>query len=89
MKDAQKIVEIAQSAYIWDLFVSSGLFARARLSKETLEEAQNFLRTALRRRTEGYSERERMLRACARLEAARTMLVSHRSVQINKAAPNE
>jgi len=37
MKDAQKIAEIAQSDYIWDLFVSSGLFARARPSKETLK----------------------------------------------------
>jgi hypothetical protein len=74
MKDAQKIAEIAQSAHIWDLFVSSGLFARARPSKETLEEAQNFLRTALGRRPDGHSERGRMPRACARLEAARTML---------------
>jgi hypothetical protein len=29
VKDAHKIAEIAQSAYIWDLYVSSGLFARA------------------------------------------------------------
>jgi hypothetical protein len=62
MKDAQKIAEIAQSAYIWDLFISSGLFARTRPSDETLEEAQIFLRAALRRRPVGHPERERMLR---------------------------
>jgi hypothetical protein len=77
MKEAQKISEIPQSAYIWDLFVSSGLFARTRPSKETLEEAHDLLRTALGRRPEGHPERERLLRACARLEAARTMLKSH------------
>jgi hypothetical protein len=76
MKDAQKIAEIAQSAYIWDLFVSSGLLARARLGNVTLEEAQNSLQTALQQRPEGHSERERMLSACARLEAAQTMLGS-------------
>jgi hypothetical protein len=65
MNDARKIAEIAQSAYIWDLFVSSGLFARTRPNEVTLEDAQNLLRAALYRRPEGlapvWKQREQRL----------------------------
>jgi hypothetical protein len=68
MKDAQKIAEIVQSAYIRDLFVSSGLFAGGRQARRPLKKPKTFFELPYVGVPEGHSERERMLRACARLE---------------------
>jgi hypothetical protein len=68
MKDAQRIAKIAESAYIWNLFVESGLFAYATPTREVLEEARVILENDLKRLSENHPDLERKQKALQRLK---------------------
>jgi hypothetical protein len=78
MTNAEKICEIAQSEYVWNLFVQSGLFIKSEPTPDVLKRAQMMLEHKLGRLPEGHFNRERMEKALYQLEIRSKRLRCHK-----------
>ena len=68
MRNVEQIAQIAQSDYIWELFVRSELFVHAAPNAAVLDEACTILRNRLNRLAQDHPERKRQEKALERLK---------------------
>jgi hypothetical protein len=79
MRWAEQITEVAQSEYVWDLYVRSGVLRSGASDTDALNEARRILETKSMAFANCRLERERVIRALERIKvlSARGSMVSN------------
>jgi hypothetical protein len=77
MRIAEQIAEIAQSEFVWNLYVESELFSHRGLSGEVLSEARSILHIKLKLSANCLTECERTEKALQRLEIFGPSFILH------------
>jgi hypothetical protein len=67
MRQAEQITEVAQSEYVWDLYVRSGILRSGASNPDTLNEARRILETKSTAFANCHLERERVIKALERI----------------------
>jgi hypothetical protein len=67
MRSAEQITEVAQSEYVWDLYVRSGISRSGASDLDALNEARRILETKSMAFANCHLERERVIKALERI----------------------
>jgi hypothetical protein len=67
MRSAEQITEVAQSEYVWDLYVRSGILRSGASDPDALNEARSTLETKSVAFANCHLERERVIKALERI----------------------